>query len=128
VILLNLIGVLISAVIDIFGMIVTGNLAGLMAEIIAAMVVFLIILLYNAFSFPIYFKLGFVRGRILAAITPLIIILVGAYIIVFAFPTGFNMTSNINFGVIIPVLLGVTAIITYISILLSKKFYRTREF
>jgi hypothetical protein len=127
-VLVTLIFITVGVLIDILTLIITGNFGGIIAELTAAVIFFLSVMIYNAFSFPIYFKLGFVKGTVLAAFIPMIVIMAVAFIIVFLFPNGFDMPTNINFVAIVFVLTIIALISTYISILLSKKFYKNREF
>jgi hypothetical protein len=126
--LVDLVFVSVAAFIDIIALILTGNFTGIVQEIIAATIVFLGVLIYNAFSFPLYFKLGFTKGVVLAAFVPMLVILVVAFVVLFAFPNGFDMPKSVNTVAIMLVLAVIAVIATYFSILLSKKFYRKREF
>jgi hypothetical protein len=119
--------VVFGVILDILVLIIAGKFTEIATVFIIALLLYLGNMIYNAFALPVFFKLGFLKGRILAMFTPIILMCICAFGIIIVLPD-FTMPKNINFGLIIIEVAAVAVIATYFSILLSMKFYSKREF
>jgi hypothetical protein len=117
-----------GTIFDIINLVITGYFAEIKSVFVPAVLLFLGILIYNAITFPIYFKVGFLKGRFLAVFVPMIMIMIviSSFIILSLFQDA--MPVNINNIALIFIVAAAAVITTYFSILLSMKFYSKREF
>jgi hypothetical protein len=123
----SFVSVIIGMIIDISVLIGTGNVAGIKYEIIVGIVILLGLQVLNALRYPFFFKFGYAKGSIAASILPMAIIIAVVFSVAFANPNGFTLPSSVS---ALPVVIAFVPVIimTYISAVLSEKFYQTREF
>jgi hypothetical protein len=125
---LNIITVDIACAIDIAVLIAQGNFPGIISELTNGAAVLLIMQLYISISYPLYFKMGYAKGSSFASILPLIIIGVPFLFIGLLSMNGLiTLADKVSIGTDM-ILLGTTIICTSISMKLSTKFYKKREF
>jgi hypothetical protein len=123
----SFVSVIVGMCIDISVLIATGNIGEIKSEIIVGTVILLGLQVLNALRYPFFFKFGYAKGSIAASILPIAIIIAGVLLAAFANPNGFTLPTSVN---VLPSVIALVPVIimTYISAMLSEKFYQTREF
>jgi hypothetical protein len=122
--------VAISAIIDISVLVVSGYSGEIKNELLVAAAVLVALQILNAFRFPFFFKFGYAKGSVAASIVFMVIGIVVILPIAVYNYNNFTM-PNLDVGTVL-VILGITIIITVIAVAvsmkLSVKFYKSREF
>ncbi len=126
-----LIGVLISLILLSFSFL-TGNVTSIL---ITSGIIFALSLILQILLLPIYFKIGYTKARLFMFIP--FLIMFGFFSLIQYFDTFFNfsttvpalfvwLSNHIFFSVLLAIL--IIAFLTFISIQLSVRFYKKREF
>jgi hypothetical protein len=118
--------VAISAIIDISVLVISGYTGEIKSELLVAAVALVILQILNAFRFPFFFKFGYAKGSVVASI---VFMAIGIVVILPVAIYNYNNFTMPNLGVgTVLVILGITIIAVAVSMNLSVKFYKTREF
>jgi hypothetical protein len=126
-----------ALIIQIPVLIIDGSFSDIKTRVIFTAVMFLFIQLYDTISYPIFFKLGYAKGQLIAMAAPILVIgLIGAVLsLIFSGSAGTSLYHNIISVIqstkgpyfILGAAVLFTALLTYISIVVSQKFFMKRE-
>jgi hypothetical protein len=130
-VLMSLTGAVYSFLISGIILIIDGNYAGFKIAAIMSGMQFLVVLLYAAMSYPLYFKYGYAKSNLVATMVPLLFIVslgIGVAIKFLQQEIDLELLlSKKGLWIIALIFVLVTVVLTYLSILLSRRFFAKRD-